>query len=81
MKIAIFLVLLFVVLSALVLLPTINIDVDAVVTSNAFAYIRAAMYFLPVDTVVMIGGLILSLWVFRVIIAVVKVIWDLLPVA
>ena len=81
MKLAIFLVLIVVVLSILLLLPTINIDVDAVTASSAFEYIRAGLYFFPVNTVVQIITLTLSLWIFRIILAVVKTIWDLLPVA
>ena len=81
MKLAIFAVLIVVVISCLLLLPTIHIDVDAVTASTAFEYIRAGLYFFPVQTVLRIISLTLSLWVFRIIIAVVKTIWDLLPVA
>lgn len=81
MKLALFVLILVIVLAAFVVLPTIDIDVDAVVSSNAFTYIRAGLYFIPTDTVVTIGTLILALWVFRIIIAFVKVLWDVLPVA
>lgn len=81
MKIAIFLVLFVIVLAAIVTLPTIHIDASAVVSSNAFSYIRAGLYFFPMGTVRAILGIILVLWILRVIIAFIKMIWDLLPVA
>lgn len=80
-KVVIFVVLLTVVFSALLLLPTIKIDKGQIVESSAFAYVRAAMYFIPVSTAGSILGIVLVLWVFRVIVAVVKTIWSLLPVA
>lgn len=67
------------VLSLLLLLPTPEIDVGAVTASAAFGYVQAAMYFLPMNTVYAIGALILVFWVFRVIVSLVKMIWDLLP--
>lgn len=81
MKALIFIVLFFVVITALVALPTIDLDVDAVVASNAFAYIRAAMYFIPVRTVINILSTLLTIWLFRMIVSFVKMVWDILPVA
>ena len=81
MKTILFLVIFALVISVLVLLPDIEINKDEVVSSSAFTYIRAAMYFIPAGTVFSILGIILALWTFRVIVAVVKVIWDLLPIA
>ena len=80
MKTLLFILIFVIVIAALVQLPDIEINKDQVVSSNVFTYIRAAMYFIPSGTVFTIGGIILALWVFRVIVAVVKVIWDLLPV-
>ena len=80
MKTLLFILLFLIVVAALVQLPAIEINKDQVVSSNVFTYIRAAMYFIPSGTVFTIGGIILALWVFRVIVAVVKVIWDMLPV-
>ena len=79
MKTIIFILIFIVVISALVQLPDIEINKEGVVSSNVFTYIRAAMYFIPSGTAFTICGIILSLWVFRIIVAVVKVIWDLLP--
>ena len=70
---------LVIVLGLIAVLPTIHIDVDTVIASNAFSYIRAALYFIPAGTCVSILTIILGLWIFRVIVSLVKVIWDLLP--
>lgn len=81
LKTAIFATVFGALVGALIKLPKISINVDAVVASSAFEYIRAAMYFFPVKTVAAILGLILALWIFRIVVAFVKTIWDLLPVA
>ena len=62
------------------LLPDINFSVD----SSAFEYflgiVRVAAYMLPMKTVSAIITLIVGLTVFRIVIAFIKAIWDLLPV-
>lgn len=73
-------VVLLVVFALLMALPAIHIDADEVIASNAYSYIRAACYFLPMGTVTAILSIIMGLWVFRVIIALVKTIWSVLPV-
>lgn len=60
-------------------LPTITIDAEAVISSSFFSYIRAGLYFLPLGTVSVIFMLQLSLWIFRIIVAVIRAVWDLLP--
>lgn len=81
MKFAIFLLIIPIVVTLIVALPTITINTGAVITSSAYSYIRAACYFLPLNTVSIILGLIVSIWVFRIVVAIIKAIWDLLPVA
>ena len=81
MKIALFLVIIFIVFGLLMALPAIQINVDAVTSSSAWAWIIAAMYFIPTHTAVTILTILVALWSFRLIIALVKMIWDLLPVA
>lgn len=68
-----------VVVPALALLPAINIDANAVISSTFYSYIRAGMYFLPVGTVTAIFSIQLALWTFRIIVSVVRSVWDLLP--
>lgn len=60
-------------------LPTIHLDSAAVISSSFFTYVRAAMYFLPLGTVTAILAIQVSIWVFRIIVAVIKAVWDLLP--
>ena len=67
------------VISLIAILPTITIDKDAVVSSSAYQWIRAGLWFLPTSAVVSIATVQLSLWLFRVIVALVKVFWDMLP--
>ena len=62
-------------------LPTITISYSAVTTSSVYSYIRGAMYFLPVGTVAAILGLILAIWLFRILIAVIRAVWGVLPFA
>lgn len=66
---------------ALLALPAINLDADAVINSGVFTYIRAAIYFLPIGTVLSILGLQVAFWVFRIIVSLVKTVWDVLPFA
>lgn len=55
------------------------------VETSAFQYflsiLQVAGYMFPWSTVVTICGLIVGLSIFRVVIAFIKVIWDLLPFA
>ena len=60
-------------------LPAINIDANAVISSSFYTYIRAGLYFLPIGTVTTIFSIQIALWTFRIIVAVVRAIWDLLP--
>ena len=60
-------------------LPAINIDANAVISSPFYSYIRAGLYFLPIGTVTTIFGIQIALWTFRIIVAVVRAVWDLLP--
>lgn len=60
-------------------LPSIVINVENVVSSVFFSYIRAGLYFLPLHTVAAILGIQVALWGFRIVVAVVRAVWDLLP--
>lgn len=63
------------------LLPDISWDVS----TSAFEYfldiVRVVGYLMPIKTVSTIITLIVALTVFRIIIAVIKTVWDLLPFA
>lgn len=60
-------------------LPAITINAEAVISSSFFSYIRAGLYFLPIGTVTAIFSIQIALWTFRIIIAVIRAVWDLLP--
>lgn len=57
---------------------------DISFVSNGFAYVlswvNGVLYFLPWPTVSMILGIILLLFVVRVVIALLKALWSILPV-
>lgn len=62
------------------ILPDISWDVDSSIFSYFIGILQAAGYMLPMGTVSTIVGLIVSLTVFRIVISLVRTIWDLLPV-
>ncbi len=78
-KLILFGLVLAIVIGMIALLPTVTIDKDAVVTSSAFQWIRAGLWFLPTAAIVAITTVQLALWLFRFIIAMVKTFWDMLP--
>jgi len=78
-KLAIFVVVLGIILGILAFLPAIDIDKDAVISSSAWHWVMAALYFLPTHTVISIGSIVVGLGIFSLIVAVVKSIWDVLP--
>lgn len=61
------------------LLPDLSWDVDSGVFSVFLEVIRFAGYLLPMKTIVVILGLIISFTMFRIIISLIKTIWGLLP--
>ena len=73
------LILTIIVLPLILLLPQINIDFVGIINSNIYTYLRAGLYFLPVLTVSKILILTVSIWVFRVIVSLIRTIWELLP--
>lgn len=82
MKTAIIITVILVVVFALLMaLPAIHIDKGAVISSNVFQYLRAAMYFIPVGTCGTILTIILGLQVWRILVSIIKFIWDILPIA
>ena len=79
-SVILFTVILLIAFALLMALPAIHIDSGAVISSNAFSYVRAALYFIPAGTCAAILAIIMGLWIFRVIIALVKTLWAVLPV-
>ena len=62
------------------LLPSIDFSVDSTVFEYFLGIVRVAGYMLPMGTVSAILSLIVNLTIFRIVIAFIKTIWDLLPV-
>ena len=61
------------------LVPDITINYDGIANSSAFQFIRAGLYFFPMDTVLQILYLVISLWTLRVVIAFLHSLWSALP--
>ena len=60
--------------------PAISIDYAGVSSSSIFQWLRAALYFFPMNTVVTICALSLALWVLRMGIAFLHSLWASLPI-
>ncbi len=80
MKILIWVIIIAVVFALICAVPVISIDAAAVTSSSAIDFIRVALYFIPVNTVTAILAITMGLWIFRIIVALIKTIWDMLPV-
>ena len=78
-KLVIFAVIIVAVLGILAFLPEISIDKDAVISSSAWSWVKAALYFIPLHTVAAILSVVLGIGIWSIIVSVVKTIWDLLP--
>ena len=63
------------------LMPDITWSVDTSAFTYFLSILKVAGYMFPWSTVVAIAGLVLGLSIFRVVIAFIKAIWDLLPFA
>lgn len=61
-------------------MPAIEINYTGIANSTVFEFLRAGMYMLPVGTVVRILGIVVGLWVFRIVIAFLHSLWAALPV-
>ena len=61
------------------LLPDISWSVDTPFFDCLISFIRMVGYLLPWETVTAICGLIVALTLFRIVVAFIKTIWDLLP--
>ena len=79
LKLVVFGIILVAIIAILVLLPSVDIDKDAVISSSAWYWVMAALYFIPTHTVVSILTVVIGIGIFSLIVAVVKTIWDLLP--
>ena len=61
-------------------LPEVTIASNWGTTSTFFGIVRCVLYMLPVNTIGAIIGVVVAISGFRIFIALVKTIWDLLPI-
>lgn len=62
-------------------LPSITFPASMVARDSTFyGAVRCILYFFPLDTVGAIVGLITAITGFRIVISIIKTIWDLLPI-
>lgn len=61
-------------------ISSVQINYDGIASSGVYQYLRAALYFFPMNTVLTIGGIVLSLWILRIVIAVLHSLWASLPI-
>ena len=79
---AFFTVVLFRILDfGLSLLPDISWSVDSGAMSYFISLLRVVFYLLPMDTVVVIVSIIISFTTWRIIVTLIRTLWDLLPIA
>lgn len=68
------------VMSVLDLLPDISWTLDGSLFANALEWFAVVYYVLPMDTVFAILGITFALLNFRILVALIKTIWEVLPV-
>lgn len=61
------------------LLPDIAFSVDSTAYQTFLEIVNGIVYLLPSSTVLEIIGLICAIWIFKIVITIPKVIWDLIP--
>lgn len=61
-------------------IPSVQINYDGISNSTIFQYVRAGLYFFPMDTVTQILTIVIALWVLRIVIAFLHSLWSSLPI-
>lgn len=61
------------------ILPDISWSVDLSVLQPFFDLVSVACYLLPMNTVLSIFGYVLAFCIFRIVVSIIKTVWDLLP--
>ena len=64
----------------LVRIPDLQINYAGLSSMSVYQYLRAGLYFFPMNPVLTIGGIVLSLWILRIVIAVLHSLWASLPI-
>ena len=60
--------------------PEISIDYAGISSSQIYQWLRAGLYFIPMNTVIAILTLTLALWILRMAIAFLHSLWSSLPI-
>ena len=63
------------------LFPTVNINIPSGLITGAVEAFQVIFYIVPMTTVFAILTITLSLHAFRIVVALIKTLWDLLPIA
>lgn len=63
------------------ILPEISIDVESSMYTTFTDIVAGVIYLLPVDTILTIMSLVLTILTFKIFISIPKAIWDLIPFA
>lgn len=64
----------------LALLPDVSWSVDSGAMSYFISMLQVVFYLLPMDTVVQIVGIVITITVFRILVALVRTVWAVLPI-
>ena len=68
------------VMGVLSLLPDVSWPVNASLITNALEWLKVVCYILPLGTIKAILVIIVILQAFRIVISLIKTIWDILPI-
>lgn len=63
------------------LIPDISWNVPVSVVSGVTQFFHVIFYIVPMDTVFAIASIVIALHSFRIVIALIKTLWDVLPFA
>lgn len=61
-------------------LPDISINVQSSAYATFMDMVSGVIYLLPVGTIFTIFSIIMSIWTFKILIAIPKAIWEVLPI-
>lgn len=65
--------------SFLNLLPDLSFPLDINMFSSVLRFLHVIVWILPIETILVIFGLQISIGVFRITISLIKTLWDLIP--
>lgn len=60
-------------------IPTVAIDLDPSLLAAFYQYMQLVLWILPCGTIISILGIHLTICIFRIVVSVIKTIWQLLP--